>query len=176
MLSVRAARRTPACQAQMVRLPPGPVLPADPAERPSAGRPSGCRDWRMVRLGTRAEAARAERTEVRDPRTCLPLALGPPSRQGGECARHDRVVRAQQRRRQPDDGVHRGQRAPRGDERQRGSVSGDGARPDQRRGSVSGRRPRGGGVGGDPSASRRRSRASTASSRSGRRRTREWAR
>ena len=63
--------------------------------------------------------------------------------------RHDRLVRAQQRRRQPDDGVHRRQRPPRRDEHPGRGVSGDGARPHPGRGPVPGRRPRGGRGGGE---------------------------
>ena len=121
MLSVRAARRTPARQAQMVRLPRVPVFPADPAdalredlvdaaagEWCGSGRAPAQRALGGPRFGTRGLACR--------------LRPGPPSKRGGECARHDRVVRAQRGRRQPDDGVHRGQRAPRGDELDRISV------------------------------------------------------
>ena len=60
MLTVRATCRTSACQ---------------PLERHSA-RFSECRGRQLTRFGTRAEAARAERSEVRDPRNCLPPVLG----------------------------------------------------------------------------------------------------
>ena len=75
MLTVRATCRTSACQAQMVRPPRMPAFAVEPLERHSAG--SGeCRGRQLTRFGTRAEAARAEPSAVRDPRNCLPPVLG----------------------------------------------------------------------------------------------------
>ena len=75
MLTVRATCRTSACQAQMVRPPRMPAFAVEPLERYSA-RSSECRGRQLTRFGTRAEAARADRSEVRDPRNCLPPVLG----------------------------------------------------------------------------------------------------